>query len=63
MTTDVLNINGSIRCINVFVLMLVGFCSFVFIFVVTVIAKVFFAGVDLDTNRKMIPTFPYPNVI
>ena len=31
MTTDFLNINGSIRCINVFVLMLIGFCSFVFI--------------------------------
>ena len=30
-TTDFLNINGSIRCIDVFVLMLIGFCSFVFI--------------------------------
>ena len=47
-TTDFLNINGSIRCINVFVLMLTGFCSFVFIFVFTVIAIVFVAGVDLD---------------
>ena len=62
-TTDFLNINGGIRCINVFVLILIGFCSFVFIFVVTVIALVFVAGVDLDPNRKMSPTFPYPHVI
>ena len=60
-TADFLNINGSIRCINAFFLMLIGFCSFVFIFVVTVIAIVFVAGVDSD--RKMSPTFPYPHVI
>ena len=62
-TTNFLNINGSMRCINVFVLMLTGFCSSVFIFVVTVIAIVFVAGVDLDPNRKMSPTFPNPHVI
>ena len=61
-TTDFLNINGSKRCINAFVLMLIGFCSFVFIFVVTVIALVFVAGVDFDPNKKMSPTFPYPHV-
>ena len=48
---------------NVFVLMLTGFCSSVFIFVVTVMAIVFVAGVDLDPNRKMSPTFPNPHVI
>jgi len=39
-TTDVLNINCSIKCINVFVLMFIGFCLFIFIFVVTVVAIV-----------------------
>ena len=49
--------------INVFVLMLIGFCLFIFSFVVTVLAIVLVAGVDLDPNRKMSPTFPYPHVI
>ena len=57
-TTDFLNINGSI-CFDANWVLFVCF----FIFVVTVIAKFFVAGVDLDTNRKMSPTFPYPNVI
>ena len=48
---------GQYKMINVFVLMLIGFCSFVFIFVVTVIAIVFVTGVDLDPNRKMSYTF------
>ena len=60
LTTDFSNISGSIRCINAFVLMLIGLCSFVFIFVVTVIAIVFAAGVDLNPNKKISPTFPYP---
>ena len=35
--------------------MLIGFCSFVFIFDVTVIAIVFAAGVGLDLNQKHKP--------
>ena len=61
-TMDFLNINGSIRGIlNVFVLVLIGFCSFVFIFVVTVIATVFVAEIDLDPSRKMSSAFRYPH--
>ena len=43
--------------------MLIGFSLSIFIFVVTVVAIVLVAGVDLDPNRKMSPTFLYPHVI
>ena len=42
--------------------MLIGFCLFVFIFVVTAVSIVCIAGVDLDPNSKMGPTFAYPHV-
>ena len=61
-TTDFLNINGSIRCINVFVLMLIGFVR-LFLFLSSLSLLLFVAGVDLDPSRKMSPTFPYPDVI
>ena len=43
--------------------MLIGFCLSIFIDVVTVVAIVLVAWVDLDPNRKMSPTFPYPHGI
>ena len=42
--------------------MLIGFCLFVFIFVVTAVSIVCIALVDLDPNSKMSPTFAYPHV-
>lgn len=42
--------------------MLIGFCLFAFIFVVTAVSIVCIAGVDLDLNSKMSPTFAYPHV-
>ena len=42
--------------------MLIGFCLFVFIFVVTAVSIVCIAGVDLHPNSKMSSTFAYPHV-
>ena len=42
--------------------MLIGFRFLVFIFVVTAVAIVCIAWVDLDPNSKMSPTFAYPHV-
>ena len=60
-TTDFLSISCSIRCVNVF-FMLIGFSLFVFIFVVTAVSIVCIALIDLDPNSKMSPTFAYPHV-
>ena len=57
-----LSINCSIRCINELFFMLIGFCLFVFVFVVTAVSIVCIALVDLDPNSKMSPTFAYPHV-
>ena len=42
--------------------MLIGFCLFVFIFVVNAVSIVCIALVDVDPNSKMSPTFAYPHV-
>ena len=42
--------------------MLIGFCLFFFIFVVTAVSIVCIALVDLDPNSKMSATFAYPHV-
>ena len=60
-TTDFLSINCSIRCISELFL-LIGFCLFVYIFVVTAVSIVCIALVDLDPNSKMSLTFAYPHV-